>query len=605
MKLITFIPSVFLLVPIFSFLAKRYIPVLAAVTFAASFILSVVCWMRIDQNPETISFTWFRTSDTNFYISFTADSSSLPTVSFVTFIGFLVASYSVSYFKNSIQKTGLFTTLALFMASMTGLILSSNLLFSFVCWELVGFCSYLLIGFYRDEEKAGKAATKALLINKVGDIGFLIALLGVWASQGSFDLTELAQSSLPNEGTFQYLIGFGLMTAIFAKSAQFPFHTWLPDAMAGPTPVSALIHSATMVASGIWLLSRVHFLMPVEVMWFAGFCGMITAVLGAWNALFQNKIKYLLAWSTVSQLGLMMMAAGWASTDSAVMHLITHGFFKAGLFLAAGYLLLQLIDNPEDELTSIGSIQQGDRLVAVALVIFTFSLAGLPLTAAFLSKEAIAAELSGLERISFFLISGLTIFYSVRLIWKIRPFLFGSRATIVNQFTWPILTLALACGWWIWSLDPIGYTRYFANGAQEVHLNLIIVASLFTLSVAYISYLGFKYNWITFLGKKEWIVNIDPLLHLAIVAPMVKCSIITGKIDRLIVDRLLHGLAYGKVALAHVLATFDRYVVDGLAELMATTFGWLGQLIRKATSGTIQSYLWWSLIALLILVIWQ
>ena len=381
MKLIACIPLVFLMVPIFSLLVKRSIPILAVLTFGASFILSVLSWITSGQGPEIISLTWFRTAGTNFYISFKADSSSLPTVSFVTLIGLLVASYSVSYFKYSDRKTALFTTLSLFMASMTGLIVSDNLLFSFVCWELVGFCSYLLVGFYRDEEKAGKAATKALLINKIGDIGFLMALMGLWASQGSFELTDLAQSSEPISETYQYLIGFGLLVAVFAKSAQFPFHTWLPDAMAGPTPVSALIHSATMVASGIWLLSRVQFLMPHEVMWFAGFCGTITAILGAWNALFQTKIKYLLAWSTVSQLGLMMMAAGWASTDSAVMHLITHGFFKAGLFLTAGYLLLQLNDNPEDELTAIGSIQQGDRLVAVALVIFTFSLAGLPLTA--------------------------------------------------------------------------------------------------------------------------------------------------------------------------------------------------------------------------------
>lgn len=605
MSLITFIPLVFLLVPVLSLTTGKFTPRLAVFLFAVSFVLSVICWLQPDVYATTASYTWFKTSDTEFKISFLADGSTLMTMSFVTLIGFLVASYGLSYFKNSERRIALFTILSLFMSSMTGLILSGNLLFSFVCWELVGFCSYLLIGFYQEQEKAGKAATKALLINKIGDIGFLISLMGIWAAYGSFDLMTFSQTSAPMVGSYQYLIGLGLLTAIFAKSAQFPFHTWLPDAMAGPTPVSALIHSATMVAAGVWLLSRVHFLLPDEILWIAGLSGMVTALLGAWNAFFQIKIKYLLAWSTVSQLGLMMMAAGWGTTDSAVMHLITHGFFKAGLFLTAGYLLLQLTGNPEDELSAIASLRHGDRLAAYLLIIFTFSLAGLPLSASFLSKEAIADNLSLVERSVFFVISGFTILYASRLIWLLKPFLIASEKKSVNGFTWPMIPLALASVWWIWSIDPIGLNSYSTTGNSSAHLSLTILAGVFTVGVAYFTFLGFQENKILFYRKKEWVVNIDSLLHGIFIVPIHKTSSLTAKVDRLVIDRLLHGLTFGKVAIAHLTAAFDRFVIDGLVELIAMFLCLLGQLIRKATNGTIQSYLWWSLIALLILVIWQ
>src|SRR5437660_4302261 len=324
-------------------------------------------------------------------IGFTLDSLSKTMLVLVSGVGALIHIYSLGYMRDDRGKSRYFASLSLFMFSMLGIVLANNFVMMFVFWELVGLCSYLLIGHWFERDSAADAAKKAFITNRIGDFGFMLGILMVWAATGSviFDDIVPQLSCVTSNPTFLTICVLLIFCGAVGKSAQFPLHVWLPDAMEGPTPISALIHAATMVAAGVYMLVRVGFLVQAspDALCVIAWIGTITAVMAALIATQQDDIKRILAYSTVSQLGYMIMAVGLASGEAAMFHLFTHAFFKALLFLGAGSVLVAL--HHEQDIWKMGGQGRNLFLTFVTFGIGMLALIGCPPFAGFFSKDGI------------------------------------------------------------------------------------------------------------------------------------------------------------------------------------------------------------------------
>ena len=388
----------------------------------ALFVFSQV-WQQTIVHGQT---TWFQLINSqNTARVFTAgiylDNLSVLLLVLVTFISLLVQVFSVAYLHHDEHYNRYFAFLSLFTGSMLGLLLADNLLIMFIFWELVGFCSYLLIGFWFYRPAAAQASKKAFLVNRVGDIGLLIGLFLLYSFFGTFDLLTLKSQisayinatpagSADVSRTFLAaqiptpmltLTGLALFCGCIGKSAQFPLQVWLPDAMEGPTPVSALIHAATMVAAGIYLLAKCYIFFTPDALLIIALVGAITAFLGALVACTQFDIKKILAYSTISQLGYMVMGMGVGAHDAALFHFTTHAFFKAALFLIAGIIIhavhqaLQYQDAETralvdaQDIRNMGGLRQKLPFTFYCYLLAGASLVGIPLFSGFLSKDAI------------------------------------------------------------------------------------------------------------------------------------------------------------------------------------------------------------------------
>src|SRR5437667_6128331 len=342
----------------------------------------------------------------------------------VTLVSLLVQIYSLAYLGDE-RPAALgryYTYQSLFVFSMLGLVLAPGFVQMFVFWELVGLCSYLLIGYWYERPAAARAAVKAFWITKLGDIGFIIGIVLLWSATGTFEFTELfdkaQEHALAIKGlpTIMFLIYLGAV----GKSAQFPLHVWLPDAMEGPTPVSALIHAATMVTAGVYMVTRTEplFALVPEVLTLIAWVGAFTALLAATMACVEGDIKRVLAYSTVSQLGYMMAAAGAGASAAGFLHLLTHGLFKALLFLAAGAVIHAVGTN---DIFRMGGLFRAMPQTGVVFIVGTLALAGLPPLAGFYSKEAILAGVWEADMTGPFLMLALaallTAFYMFRVVF--------------------------------------------------------------------------------------------------------------------------------------------------------------------------------------------
>src|SRR6187549_1485866 len=351
-----------------------------------------------------------------------ADGDSTLMLILVALVAFLVQLYSLEYMHDEPPAAlgRYYTYHSLFAFSMMGVVLAPNLLQLFISWELVGLCSFLLIGFWYQKPEAARAAVKAFWTTKAGDVGLLIGIVMLWRVTGTFDLGELktmvTSGAVPIEGLS--LITFCINLGAVGKSAQFPLHTWLPDAMEGPTPVSALIHAATMVTAGVYLLHRTVFLFPPDVLMVVAWIGAFTALLAAVLACVQDDIKRVLAYSTVSQLGYMMTAIGAGVSVAGFFHLLTHGLFKALLFLGAGAVIHAVGSN---DLSRMGGLARRMPQTAIVFVVGTLSLAGIPFFGGFLSKEEILGSVwaGGLVGpfLLLMLVAFLTAFYMFRVVF--------------------------------------------------------------------------------------------------------------------------------------------------------------------------------------------
>jgi len=342
---------------------------------------------------ETKTFPWIDLgTHLQVGIGFEIDGLSRGMMLIVTIVGFLVHLFSLGYMKDDRGKSRYFAGLSLFMFSMTGIVLANNFVMMFVFWELVGVSSYILIGHWYDKPSAGDAAKKAFLVNRIGDFGFMVGILLVWVLTGSIYFKEIAAAlgGIVPAGILHAAV-LCIFCGAVGKSAQVPLHVWLPDAMEGPTPVSALIHAATMVAAGVFMLARVGFLIEASelaahvITW----VGAITALLAALMAVAQSDIKRILAYSTLSQLGFMVMAQGLGPEGSGagMFHLYTHAFFKALLFLGSGAVIYAC--HHEQDIWKMGGLRKKTRITFITFAIGTAALIAFPFTSGFWSKEAI------------------------------------------------------------------------------------------------------------------------------------------------------------------------------------------------------------------------
>ncbi|MFN3345779.1 MAG: NADH-quinone oxidoreductase subunit L [Chloroherpetonaceae bacterium] len=397
-----------LLLPLFSFAVQIFFgkklprngDFLATGIIAVSLGLSLyVAFSALGQEnfQQEWNFTWANLGTMEIKLGILIDKITAVMLIVVTGISFLVHFFSIGYMAGEPRYERYFGYLGIFTFSMLGIVLSNNLFAIYCFWELVGLSSFLLIGFYFERDSAAAAQKKAFMLNRVGDIGFWLGILMLFAQFQTFNYQEIYQNI--GEGKFTWgegwltVAGVLLFMGCVGKSAQFPLHTWLPDAMEGPTPVSALIHAATMVAAGVYLLARVFVILTPDALAIIAVIGAVTAFFAATIAITQNDIKRVLAYSTLSQLGYMVMGMGVGAFAAALFHLVTHAFFKAGLFLGSGSVIHAM--HHEQDMRYMGGLMKKMPITFATFTICLFALAGLPLFSGFLSKDAILAGAVG------------------------------------------------------------------------------------------------------------------------------------------------------------------------------------------------------------------
>lgn len=512
----------------------------------------------------------------------------------VALVSFLVQLYSLGYLEHETPPAlgRYYAYQSLFAFSMMGLVLASNFLQMFIFWELVGLCSYLLIGFWYDRPEAARAAVKAFWVTKAGDLGFIVGIVLLWGQAGTFQFSQLFQmagdKTLPRDGLS--LIMFLIYLGAVGKSAQFPLHVWLPDAMEGPTPVSALIHAATMVAAGVYLVTRTYplFLQVPDVLMLIGWVGAFTALLAATLGLVQSDIKRVLAYSTVSQLGYMMAALGAASPGAGFFHLLTHGLFKALLFLGAGAVIHAVGTN---DIWQMGRLFNAMPQTGIVFLVGTVALAGIWPFAGFFSKDEILAGVwEGGLTVPFLMLTltvFLTAFYMFRVVFVV---FFGTRRAEGHPHDPPIVmgvplwTLAaLTLGWGI---------RLATGGDAEVHSGpgwIVWLSS--ALAVA-----GVVFAWLTYQQRA---VSSEALARA--LSPLYAAAV-----RKFWLDDLYAGIYRGVLlGLSRVVGWVDRYLVDGVVNLAsAWTLRW-GDRLRRIQSGRAQDYLYGVACGLLLVIVWS
>jgi NADH-quinone oxidoreductase subunit L len=498
----------------------------------------------------------------------------------VTGIGMLVHIYSTIYMGKDEAKGRYFGNLSLFMFSMLGIVLANNFVMMFIFWELVGVSSYLLIGHWFTRPSAADAANKAFLTNRVGDFGFMLGILMLWAWTGTIVFSEIGAKVGTlgmNEG---YLTASVLLIFCGAvgKSAQVPLHVWLPDAMEGPTPVSALIHAATMVAAGVFLLARVFFLIELspDAQTIIALVGGLTALLAALMATQQDDIKRVLAYSTLSQLGYMVMAIGLAAPGAAMFHLFTHAFFKALLFLGAGAIIYAL--HHEQDIWKMGGLSKTMRWTFGTFAIGTLALTGCPFLAGFFSKDLILVAALN-KGIGFFLLgvftAFLTAFYMTRLF--VVVFLGKPRSETAEhghdgpaRMTWPLAILAVLSVLAGYFSGVLGHEMHEA--LHHLHKSKGAVWAMALGTLAFLG--GTGAGWVLYAGREK-----DPIL-------------IPPFRDRFYVDEIYAALIAGtQELLARAGAFLDKWLIEGVLVRVSSGAVWgLGFVLRFLQFGNLQGY---------------
>ncbi len=415
--------------------SKSAVSVIACGASGVSFLLALGAFIDLLKLPPNqrhlleVYFTWIASGDFLAKAEFLVDPLSGVMLLIVTGVGFLIHIYSIGYMHAEDGYYRFFSYMNLFLFSMLVLVLAGNFLLMFVGWEGVGLCSYLLIGYYFDRRSAGDAGKKAFIVNRIGDVGFILGIFLVFVTFNSINFNEVFLQIAEGTERFPLEAGVGILTAIglllfvgaTGKSAQIPLYVWLPDAMEGPTPVSALIHAATMVTAGVYMVVRCSpiFSRSVIALEAVAVVGILTAILAATIGLVQRDIKRVLAYSTVSQLGYMFVAAGVGAFTAGIFHLMTHAFFKALLFLGAGSVIHAL--SGEQDLMHMGGLRKFVPITFATMIIATLAISGIPPFAGFFSKDEIlwSAWAHGHPLIWLFglITAALTAFYMFRLIF--------------------------------------------------------------------------------------------------------------------------------------------------------------------------------------------
>ncbi len=467
-----------------------WVPLAAiAIAFLLSLRLFIQALSAYDPNfrIELERWIWLDLKSAKIAVGLLIDNITVIMLMVVTVVSGLVHLYSVGYMHGDPRHSRFFGFLAIFSFSMLGLVIVDNFLLLYVFWELVGLSSYLLIGFWYEKPSAASACKKAFLVNRVGDLGFFVGIMIVFSQLGVFDYDSVYQGVAEGKlsGTLLTVAGLCLFCGAIGKSAQFPLHVWLPDAMEGPTPVSALIHAATMVAAGVYMVIRMFPILTPDALVVIAYIGAITAVLGATIAVAQYDIKRVLAYSTISQLGYMIMGLGVGSYVAGFFHLMTHAAFKACLFLGSGSVIhaVQHVfhhthseEDPQD-MRNMGGLKAKMPMTFWTFLLATVALSGVPFTSGFLSKDAILAGalgFGGFAHPKHFLLplfgfgaAGLTAYYMFRLIFMT---FYGEPkdrqvAELAHEsprvMTVPLVVLAVLSLWVFYAWNPFGGEGWF------------------------------------------------------------------------------------------------------------------------------------------------
>ncbi|TVR15266.1 MAG: NADH-quinone oxidoreductase subunit L [Balneolaceae bacterium] len=611
------------------------------------------------------SFVWVVVGSLNIEFGMMIDNLSVIMLVVVTLVSTLVHLFSIGYMKDDVRYSRYYAYLGLFSFSMLGIVITNNLLLMYVFWELVGISSYLLIGHWYEKKSASNAASKAFIVNRIGDFGMFIGIMILFVSFSTFAFESIFESiaagQLPFESTgWLTAAGILIFCGAVGKSAQFPLHVWLPDAMEGPTPVSALIHAATMVAAGVYLVARIFPMLTADALLIIAYIGAITALIAATIAITQFDIKKVLAYSTISQLGYMIMALGVGAYTAGFMHLVTHAAFKAGLFLGAGsviYAMHKVLHARNDhhtdaqDIRNMGGLKSKMPYTYWTFLIFTLAISGIPLTSGFLSKDEILAgtlafsTLNGhwLLPLIGFVVAGLTAFYMFRLLiltFHGKP---SDQSTIAGikesplVMTIPLMVLAALSLFFFYSYNPFGATSGWFFAAVERPLSIVpellqpASAALFYEAVSSVHTTAMilsiiiavggvvmalsVYQWKKISAEKmaekagilyrgasnKWYC--DEIYDRTFVAGTFLLTRVMRWFDENIVDGIVNGAAVVTREFSRISKWTDDNVVDGLVNATANSADRAGSLLSKVQSGKVQTYLVYVIFSFLVLFI--
>jgi NADH-quinone oxidoreductase subunit L len=566
---------------------------------------------------------WLSVSDSvNWAVGIRVDGLTAVMLVVVTLVSFLVHVFSAGYMHGDPKYWKFFAWLQMFSVSMLVLVLADNFLHLFVGWELVGLCSYKLIGFWSEKKDPCDAARKAFITTRIGDLGMVAALMLMHANVGSFEFDAVFRAVREGAlaGQAQLWVSLGLFAAAMGKSAQFPLHVWLPDAMEGPTPVSALIHAATMVAAGVYLVGRAFPIYPEEALAVVAAVGAVTALMAGLIAVAQNDIKKVLAYSTVSQLGFMFLGLGCGAWHAGLFHLTTHAFFKALMFLGSGSVIHAC--HHEQDMRKMGGLWKKMPITGTTFLIGVLAIAGFPfVTAGFWSKDAILA--GAMHRFPFLAWIGigaalLTAFYMLRLF--ALTFLGKPRDEHVHEhahespvsMTFPLVVLgvlALVAGFGAWHgklLDPnavLGPVATAGSLDHHEHSNevmvLATVAGLSGLGLGLLVFVvrsrafwAFKDRFLrgleTACARKFWF---DEAYRELILRPSYSIARFFAWSDAEGVDGAVNGVGATTVGTAKVSGLVDTYAVDGAVKLTGAVVLAGGGGFARAQSGRLRTYI--------------
>lgn len=618
--------------------------------FIDSDIISKFTWITFGAAPLS--------GNVNIELGIKIDNLTVIMLFVVNLISSLVHLYSIEYMRGDKRYTRYFAYLGIFTFSMLGIVLTDNILMMYIFWELVGLSSYLLIGFWFEKKSAADASKKAFIVNRVGDIGMFLGILILFFNYKTFSFdsifSQISSGILPF-GSEAWLTAAGILVFMGAvgKSAQFPLHVWLPDAMEGPTPVSALIHAATMVAAGVYLVTRIFVMLTADAMLVIAVIGAFTSFIAATIAITQNDIKKVLAYSTISQLGYMIMSLGVGAYAFAFFHLVTHAFFKACLFLGSGSVIHAM--HHEQDIRHMGGLRKKMPITYITFLISTLAISGVPLTSGFLSKDGILAgtlvfgKLTGHWLIPFFgfTVAALTAFYMFRLVILTfhgeprdrhkydhaheSPFVMAAPLVVLAVLSIFIFytpnPFAPDAGWFLgsWVKTPEQVTPHTtrfdfmipaeteAHGHSEIvnselytetmhwaHYPAMIMSLLLGglgILIAFVFYQWRKIDVDKLTERIKPIYNfslnkwyIDELYEATFIGQTLNFSKALAWFDNNIVDGIVNGSAHVTRFVSKLSGLFDTYVVDGLVNFSAFFSGFLGLTFKKLQTGKVQTY---------------
>mgnify|MGYP005987868833 FL=1 len=540
---------------------------IGTITPFISFVITLCLFLRMkDENIifQQELFTWLNIDKLNINMGLLGDNLSIFMTMFVTFVGWLIHIYAVGYMKGDKGFGKFFAYFNLFLASMLVLVLADNPIILFIGWEGVGVCSYLLIKFYYGKKENVLAANKAFIVNRVGDFGFLLGVITLFFAMGEVDLSFTSiEANLTNASPeLLGLAGFLLFVGAMGKSAQIPLYVWLPDAMAGPTPISALIHAATMVTAGVYMVARFHFLYIdlADIGLFIAYIGAFSALLAAFIATRQNDIKKILAYSTMSQLGYMFIAVGLGFYSTGLFHVFTHAFFKAMLFMGAGGVIMAL--HHQQDIFKIAQHRASLPIIGFTFLVGVIAISGIPPFSGFFSKDAILAAAFQEEQYLIWAIAMFTAFLTAFYMFRLYFIVFVAPSPVTKKYvytpktvTFPLMILAMgAIGAGFLNLPAIfggehlvdtwlgqlnSKTIHMSHSTEYILMGASILVAAMGILVAYKKYANFDVTKpeeeVGLIGNKFYV---DEVYDVVFVKSLKKLSTF---IDKILDDKIIDG----------------------------------------------------------------